>query len=115
MTSQEGYSRCARDSAQPLANRLKGLSFDEPPSGGSNPSLRDAKKLSNRRAFANVPGGIRTPDRRLRRPLLYPAELLGHNVKISSKNDFITCRVTKQVKNIAFLGLHFFILRFTVL
>ena len=26
----------------------------------------------------NVPGGIRTPDRRLRRPLLYPAELLEH-------------------------------------
>lgn len=26
----------------------------------------------------NVPGEIRTPDRRLRRPLLYPAELLGH-------------------------------------
>ncbi len=24
-----------------------------------------------------VPGGIRTPDTRLRRPLLYPAELLG--------------------------------------
>lgn len=27
-----------------------------------------------------VPGEIRTPDRRLRRPLLYPAELLGHVV-----------------------------------
>jgi hypothetical protein len=26
----------------------------------------------------SVPGEIRTPDRRLRRPLLYPAELLGH-------------------------------------
>src|SRR5690606_27791947 len=25
-----------------------------------------------------VPGAIRTPDRRLRRALLYPAELLGH-------------------------------------
>lgn len=28
----------------------------------------------------NVLGGIRTPDRWLRRPLLYPAELPGHNV-----------------------------------
>ena len=26
----------------------------------------------------NVPEGIRTPDTRLRRPLLYPAELLAH-------------------------------------
>lgn len=30
--------------------------------------------------FSDVPGEIRTPDRRLRRPLLYPAELLGHDV-----------------------------------
>lgn len=30
--------------------------------------------------FNYVPGEIRTPDRRLRRPLLYPAELLGHVV-----------------------------------
>lgn len=27
-----------------------------------------------------VPGAIRTPDRRLRRALLYPAELLGHHM-----------------------------------
>ena len=27
--------------------------------------------------FSGVPGEIRTPDRRLRRPLLYPTELLG--------------------------------------
>ena len=25
------------------------------------------------------PGGIRTPDPRIRNPLLYPAELLNHN------------------------------------
>lgn len=30
------------------------------------------------KAKNGVPGGIRTPDRRLRRPVLYPAELLGH-------------------------------------
>ena len=29
-------------------------------------------------AFGSVPGEIRTPDRRLRRALLYPAELLRH-------------------------------------
>ena len=28
-----------------------------------------------------VPKGIRTPDTRLRRPLLYPAELLAHTLK----------------------------------
>jgi hypothetical protein len=28
--------------------------------------------------YASVPGEIRTPDRRLRRPMLYPAELRGH-------------------------------------
>ena len=28
--------------------------------------------------FGSVPGEIRTPDRRLRRALLYPAELLRH-------------------------------------
>jgi hypothetical protein len=28
-----------------------------------------------------VPGEIRTPDRRLRRPLLYPAELLGRDME----------------------------------
>jgi hypothetical protein len=27
----------------------------------------------------DVPGGIRTPDRTLRRRMLYPAELLGHS------------------------------------
>lgn len=32
--------------------------------------------------FQYVPGEIRTPDRRLRRPLLYPAELLGHDINI---------------------------------
>ena len=28
--------------------------------------------------FSGDPGGIRTPDPRLRRPLLYPTELLNH-------------------------------------
>ena len=56
--------------------------------------FRDSQKMKNDRkcghikGFSNfnpnesyvdgVPGEIRTPDRRLRRPLLYPAELLGH-------------------------------------
>ena len=29
-------------------------------------------------SMKNVPEGIRTPDNRLRRPVLYPAELLAH-------------------------------------
>lgn len=31
--------------------------------------------------FPSVPGEIRTPDRTLRRRMLYPAELLGHSMK----------------------------------
>ncbi len=31
---------------------------------------------------SNVPEGIRTPDPRLRRPLLYPAELRTHNTSV---------------------------------
>lgn len=31
-----------------------------------------------------LPGGIRTPDTRLRRPLLYPTELLGEVVAATS-------------------------------
>ena len=37
--------------------------------------------LSPREDFLlNIPGGIRTPDRSLRRRMLYPAELLRHAV-----------------------------------
>lgn len=36
------------------------------------------KSRINYPAFSDVPEGIRTPDRRLRRPLLYPAELQAH-------------------------------------
>ena len=32
------------------------------------------------RASANMPGGIRTPDTRLRRPVLYPTELQTHDM-----------------------------------
>src|SRR4051812_43215677 len=42
-----------------------------------------------------VPGEIRTPDRRLRRALLYPAELLGQNISndIFHYNEFtIKCQ-----------------------
>ena len=31
--------------------------------------------------YYGEPGGIRTPDPRLRRPVLYPTELLTHNIK----------------------------------
>ena len=36
------------------------------------------KKSRQKSTLDDVPEGIRTPDRRLRRPLLYPAELLRH-------------------------------------
>lgn len=39
---------------------------------------RTQKNFPKEVFFFYVPGGIRTPDRRLRRALLYPAELLRH-------------------------------------
>ena len=36
--------------------------------------------------YYGVPEGIRTPDRRFRKPLLYPAELPGQFVFFSGKN-----------------------------
>ena len=42
---------------------------------------KNAKTLENKGfsvIFNGDPGGIRTPDPRLRRPLLYPTELLNH-------------------------------------
>ena len=39
--------------------------------------LNSKDVVHNMYVLDGVPGEIRTPDRRLRRPLLYPAELLG--------------------------------------
>lgn len=39
--------------------------------------------------YYGIRGGIRTPDRRLRRPLLYPAELLGHNDEFYTLGTFL--------------------------
>ncbi len=54
-----------------------------------SPKMKNDRKRGHIKGFGNVnpnrsyvsgvPGETRTPDRRLRRPLLYPAELLGHN------------------------------------
>ena len=46
----------------------------------SSPLIRktaDFIKSELRKTLINVPEGIRTPDKRLRRPLLYPTELLA--------------------------------------
>ena len=40
--------------------------------------LRYTHHRENDHSLSNVPEGIRTPDPRLRRPLLYPAELQTH-------------------------------------
>ena len=40
--------------------------------------LRYTHHITNSVSLFNVPEGIRTPDPRLRRPLLYPAELWTH-------------------------------------
>ena len=52
----------------------------------------------------NEPEGIRTPDPRLRRPLLYPAELQTQNTSLIQQAlplddglHFITGRIKKQV------------------
>lgn len=41
--------------------------------------------------FLNVLRGIRTPDRRLRRPLLYPAELSGQMALFFQQPNTILC------------------------
>ncbi len=48
--------------------------------GSQNAQRKTSLPINGREAFSRfyVPGAIRTPDRRLRRALLYPAELLGH-------------------------------------
>ena len=38
-------------------------------------------------AFYGEPGGIRTPDPRLRRPVLYPTELLTHKLNDNKYNN----------------------------
>ena len=53
--------------------------------------------------FYGEPEGIRTPDPRLRRPVLYPTELLTHNSNaryiIMRKNTFVN-GLNKISKNI---------------
>ncbi len=63
----------------------------------------------NLTVLKDVPGEIRTPDRRLRRPLLYPAELLGHGA--GEENRTLdqslegSCFTTKLHPHILFLFL----------
>ena len=45
----------------------------EPPANG--------QILPSSRGFLGAPKGIRTPDPRIRSPLLYPAELLAHKME----------------------------------
>ena len=45
---------------------------------GYTPSARDRQKVK-----IGEPTGIRTPDTRLRRPLLYPTELWTHDAKLA--------------------------------
>ena len=41
--------------------------------------------IDNLASKNGTPGGIRTPDKRFRKPLLYPTELLGH--KMTAERD----------------------------
>ncbi len=57
------------------AHHMNPIDVDVPTNRPRFSSL-ERKKLPEGSFSTDVPGGIRTPDRRLRRPLLYPAELL---------------------------------------
>ena len=48
----------------------------------------------------NVPEGIRTPDTRLRRPLLYPTELLARILYVTSKHANCIYLYVKRVMGI---------------
>ena len=50
----------------------------------------------------DVPGEIRTPDRTLRRRMLYPAELLGHDNIFNDKFYYIRLMIKCQHKNITY-------------
>ena len=50
---------------------------------------RHSSKTKMSYILSGVPKGIRTPDTRLRRPLLYPAELLGHNQRYNIIQYFV--------------------------
>gem|GEM_PF-4091065 len=74
-TSQEGYSPCGRDCEAEAAE----AQLRRTPVVGSHPP--GTKKVAPE-ATVYVPGGIRTPDRALRRRMLYPAELLGQKHRL---------------------------------
>ena len=58
-----------------------------------------------------APEGIRTPDPRLRRPLLYPAELQTHNVNTPK---YTTTIATTSQEKVSTLFIIFFRIRFLV-
>ena len=72
--------------------RDKKIALDRKIKLGENKQLEEIKKLTINSELvgriciklicvSGVPGEIRTPDRTLRRRMLYPAELLGHDCK----------------------------------
>ena len=60
------------------------LSYTHRPRAPAECRCRSRNRINDRcRRCKSAPGGNRTPDLRLRRPLLYPTELLAHNARIS--------------------------------
>ena len=49
---------------------------------------------------ANAPGGNRTPDLRLRRPLLYPTELLAHATRRVRVRDRVRTRHARGIESL---------------
>ena len=66
----------------------------------SNLSLNKKDSAAAAKPAANVPEGIRTPDPRLRRPLLYPAELRTHpHIHIPGRNKSSALRLRGRLHN----------------
>ncbi len=106
LTSQEGYSPSSRDCEANAIDADASTNLR-----GSHPLY--AKKLPEGSYFFDVPGGIRTPDRRLRRPLLYPAELLRHGIFqakmiISYVKKYIKCFILSLFSYMIFGGRNVF-------
>ena len=73
--------------------------------------LRYTHHINRNRAIPNVPEGIRTPDPRLRRPLLYPAELRTHASRNNQANE-LYFNVLSSVCQHFYIFVHKFFFRF---
>ena len=81
-----GSDRCA-NTCSAFASPVKAGFYRSAPRNMPLRGSEPKKKSRILRDYFCSPGGIRTPDLRLRRPLLYPTELLNHK---TASNE-LTC------------------------